>query len=469
MRMDDKFIDKFMNESVKVTDSERKKLGLVQYFFIVICSGANREIIEHCHIEWSKYTSIGATVFFTGLLASLSGGYAMYSIFQNTDYAFRAAVCFGSLWGLVIFNLDRYIVSTIRKLDEKTPWRRLKELSQAFPRIILAALIAITISVPLEIKIFEDSLIDVIEQEKMEAEERNKNYSERMHDIEIKNQKVGSKKEELSVLEQKLDEEPRIVKIYRDKLKEAESSLAKAIRTNNAKIAKNNAAIEEMQNSGNSHSDEIAKYEAENKRFQREITYEESKVQNAKRELRSHEENYVKDIESEIKEARATLKKLEEKEISARDSVEENTKEISTRTKNSFSYSFVPQLKALGHLKKNDETMRLASLMLKLLFLAVELTPIFTKLITKRSAYDEIFERMDYEYKVEQSIIKSKITSEFKNHIEKDEELATKIVDAKNEKILKTNENIINEMAKKQEELALNAIKEWYKKENAKL
>jgi hypothetical protein len=451
------------------TETEKRKLGLVQYFFIVICSGANREIIEGCHIEWSKYTSIGATVFFTGLLASLSGGYALYSIFQNSDYALRAAVCFGLLWGLVIFNLDRYIISTLRKLDERTPWRRLKELSQAFPRMILAAIIAITISVPLELKIFEDSLADVIEQEKMEAEERNKDHSERIHDIGIKNQKVSDKKEELGILEQKLAEEPRIVKIYRDKLKEAESKLAKTMRTNNTQIAKNKVAIEEMQNSGGNHSDEIAKHEAENKRLQREITYEESKVQNAKRELRAHEENYVSDMENEIREARATLKKLEAKEISARDSVEENTKEISTRTKSSFSNSFIPQLKALGHLKEKDETMRLASLMLKLLFLAVELTPIFTKLITKRSAYDEIFERMDYEYKIEQNIIRSKITSEFKNHVEKNEELATKIAEAKTEKILKTNENIINEIAKKQEKLALNAINEWYKKESAKL
>jgi len=458
-----------MDVSVKETNSGKRKLGLVQYFFIVICSGANREIIEECHIEWSKYTSIGATVFFTGLLASLSGGYALYSVFQNSEYALRAAACFGLLWGLVIFNLDRYIISTIRKLDERTPWRRLKELSQAFPRMILAAIIAITISVPLELKIFEDSLADVIEQEKMEAEERNKHYSERIYDINVKNQKVSDKKEEINALQQKLSEEPKIVKIYRDKLKEAESKLAKTMRTNNAKIAKNKLAIEEMQNSGDTHSGEIARHEAENNRLQREITYEESRVQNAKKELRAHEENYVSDLENEIKEARSTLKRLEEKEISARDSVEENTKEISTRTKNSFSSSFIPRLKALGHLKEKDETMRLASLMLKLLFLAVELTPIFTKLITKRGAYDEIFERMDYEYKIEQSIIKSKITSEFKNHIEKDEELATKIAEAKTEKMLKTNENIINEMAKKQEKLALNAINEWFKKENAKL
>ena len=453
----------------KEIDSEKRKLGLVQYFFIIICSGANREIIEHCQIEWSKYTSIGATVFFTGLLASLSGGYAIYSVFQTSEHAFRAAVCFGLLWGLVIFNLDRYIVSTIRKLDEKTPWRRLKELSQAFPRIVLAALIAITISVPLEIKIFEDSLADIIEQEKMEAEERNKGHSERIHDIGIKNQKVSEKKGELGALEQKLAEEPKIVKIYRDKLKEAEGALAKTMRANNTQIAKNNAAIGEMQNSGVNHSDEIAKYEAENKRLQREISYGESKVQNAKRELREHEENYVSDIETEIKATRATLKRLEEMEILARDSVEENTKEISTRTKNSFSNSFIPQLKALGILKKEDETMQLASLMLKLLFLAIELTPIFTKLITKRGAYDEIFERMDYEYRIEQNIIKSKITSEFKNHVEKDEELATKIAEAKTEKMLKANENIINEMAKKQEKLALNAIDEWYKREKAKL
>ena len=68
---------------------------------------------------------------------------------------------FGLIWGLLIFNLDRFIVSTIKKNDSK--W---KEFLQAFPRLILAMIIAIVISKPLELKIFEKEINQVLLTEK---------------------------------------------------------------------------------------------------------------------------------------------------------------------------------------------------------------------------------------------------------------------------------------------------------------
>jgi uncharacterized PurR-regulated membrane protein YhhQ (DUF165 family) len=53
----------------------------------------------------------------------------------------------------MIFNLDRYIVLSMRK-DEV--WY--KEYLQAIPRIVLAVLIALVISKPLELKIFQKEI-----------------------------------------------------------------------------------------------------------------------------------------------------------------------------------------------------------------------------------------------------------------------------------------------------------------------
>ena len=71
------------------------------------------------------------------------------------------AIIFGVVWSLLIFNLDRFIVSTIRKRDSF--WG---EFLQATPRIILAIIIAIVISKPLEIKIFEKEINTVLLKEK---------------------------------------------------------------------------------------------------------------------------------------------------------------------------------------------------------------------------------------------------------------------------------------------------------------
>ena len=79
--------------------------------FFWLCSGANRHILEKCPTEGSKYAGIGATIFFTGVFAALAGAYSLYTVFEN----YIVSVIFGIVWGLMIFNLDRYIVSSMRK------------------------------------------------------------------------------------------------------------------------------------------------------------------------------------------------------------------------------------------------------------------------------------------------------------------------------------------------------------------
>jgi hypothetical protein len=120
----------------------------IQRFFW-LCSGVHIELLKKCPTESSKYAGIGATIFFTGVFAALAGGYALYTVFDNV----WIASLFGILWGLLIFNLDRYIVSSMRK--EGTSMR---EFRTALPRIILAVLISIVIAKPLEMKIFDKEI-----------------------------------------------------------------------------------------------------------------------------------------------------------------------------------------------------------------------------------------------------------------------------------------------------------------------
>ncbi len=123
------------------------------------CSGASPEILKQCPSESSKFVGVGATVFFTGVFAFLSGSYALYMVFDN----YIIATLFGIVWGLMIFNIDRYIVSSMRKEG-----RFQKEFKMAFPRIILAIILSIVIARPLELKIFEKEInaeLSIMEQE----------------------------------------------------------------------------------------------------------------------------------------------------------------------------------------------------------------------------------------------------------------------------------------------------------------
>jgi hypothetical protein len=133
-----------MSKEVQVT----KFSGLMRFF--IFCSAADIDLLKQCpKSEHQKYAGVGATVFFTGLLACASGGYALFTAFKVV----WLSVLLGVFWGLLVFNLDRFLVSTMKKSRGK-----LTELFQITPRLLLAVLLAIVISTPLELKIFEEEI-----------------------------------------------------------------------------------------------------------------------------------------------------------------------------------------------------------------------------------------------------------------------------------------------------------------------
>ena len=159
--------------------------------FFILCSGADKNLINSCsNAEQNKYAGIGATVFFTAIMAFIAASYALFSVFDNI----YTAIGFGIVWGLLIFNLDRYIVSTIKKKDQFK-----MELLQAFPRIMLAIIIAIVISKPLEIKIFEKEINTVLLKEKNDLAIQNKSQVTNFFkkDLEQNQAKIDSLKSDI--------------------------------------------------------------------------------------------------------------------------------------------------------------------------------------------------------------------------------------------------------------------------------
>ena len=167
---------------------------MLQRFFI-FCSGADTQILADCsNGERNKYAGIGATVFFTAVMAFIASGYALYTVFDNI----YTSIFFGFIWGLLIFNLDRYIVSTIKKRDNVK-----SELLQATPRILLAIIIAVVISKPLELKIFEKEINQVLLEEKNDMTLDNQEQLELQYatKIESLNQEIAQLKNEVAAKE----------------------------------------------------------------------------------------------------------------------------------------------------------------------------------------------------------------------------------------------------------------------------
>ena len=169
--------------------------------FFIVCSGADADILVDSAVgEQNKYAGIGATVFFTAVMAFIAAGYALYTVFDN----YFTAAFFGLIWGLLIFNLDRFIVSTIKKKDNF-----MDELLQASPRIILAVIIAVVISKPLELKIFEKEIDRVLLEQKNEYTLANKEQIATQYtpaittldsEIESLKQEISTKETEVNTL-----------------------------------------------------------------------------------------------------------------------------------------------------------------------------------------------------------------------------------------------------------------------------
>lgn len=199
--------------------------------FLWKCAGGDRYLLERAtYSDQIKYMCLGGIVFATGALAGIAGGYAFYTIFEPRGSAIENAIdtqtlitsiFFGVVWGLMIFNIDRFIVTSTGKGDG-TEAITMGELKSALPRILMGMIIALTISKPVEIRMFKTE-IDIklrekqIEQQTIYIDKVNANFNEEIKNKEkelIKFDKdLGIKISRHAELEKQYIEEARIITV----------------------------------------------------------------------------------------------------------------------------------------------------------------------------------------------------------------------------------------------------------------
>ncbi|MEN8788811.1 MAG: DUF4407 domain-containing protein [Flavobacteriaceae bacterium] len=290
--------------------------------FFLLCSGADTDILETCSSgEKNKYAGIGATVFFTAVMAFIAASYALFTVFDNV----YAAVIFGLLWGLLIFNLDRFIVSTIKKRNSVK-----SEILQATPRIILAVIIAVVISKPLELKIFEKEINQVLLEQKNDLTLANKQQIAQQYNplAEQLNGEIEALKTEIDLKEAETNE------LYETYIAEAEGRKGTLL---------------------------VGKGPVYNEKREKHDAYLAELV-----ELKETNKQKILDIENQI----ATLNSEYANDV-------QNSQPII----DGFD-GLMARINALGELPW------FPSFFIFLLFLAIETSPIFAKLVAPKGAYD---------------------------------------------------------------------------------
>lgn len=147
--------------------------------FLWFCAGADTQLLLRCpNSDRVKFQGLGGVVLTVGVLAFFSGSYAFYTVFSPKDATALgeralhlpsavASVFFGMVWSLIIFNIDRFIISSTGKGDgtDKITW---SEFVNALPRLAMAIIIGLCLSKPLEIKILESEIESALEKEQKE-------------------------------------------------------------------------------------------------------------------------------------------------------------------------------------------------------------------------------------------------------------------------------------------------------------
>ena len=308
--------------------------------FFIICSGADTHILEDCSIgEQNKYAGIGATVFFTAVMAFIAASYALYTVFDKL----YTSIFFGLIWGLLIFNLDRYIVSTIKKTGNA-----IDELIQASPRIALAVIIAIVISKPLELKIFEKEINQVLLEQKNAMSLANKTQLAEQY-----TPTITSLQNQILSLQNDIEiKEAEVNALYDTYIAEAEG-------TAGTKLLGKGPVYKEKREKHDALLAELQQLKIENK----------EKINN---------------IETEI----ASLKGEYDTQVATTQPIINNFDGLMAR------------VNALGKLPW------LPSFFIFMLFLAIETSPIFAKLLSPKGAYD--FKLDDQESALKTNVLQNK-------------------------------------------------------------
>lgn len=315
-------------------------------------AGADRYILEKStYTDQIKYTCIGGIILATGFMAALAGGYAFYTIFSpkgdslnkiNTSHyqvyydtsTTILSTIFGVAWGLIIFNIDRFIVTSTGKGDGTEAITK-QELKGALPRIIMGIIIALTISKPIEIRMFQSEI------------------NTKLHEIQITQKANYLQSVEAIYLKKDID-----LTKQGSQIKSTIDALNFTIKTNDSLF---NSQVE-GRGKATSGLGPLAKL------------YQ-NKVNSAKAELkvfRSENKNKIDNLEERSK------KLLEEK-----------LKQESDGDKIADGFDGL-----LERIKISDELAPGITIFITLLFMSIELTPIFFKLMLVKGPYDFLEENI---------------------------------------------------------------------------
>lgn len=375
-------------------------------------SGADLEILNQVPTDKNKYFGIGGTILFTALMASFAGGYAFFTAFKSQ----LLSVFFGIFWGSLIFNLDRYIVSTFGVGDGKKSISR-QELIEAAPRLVMAIILGFVISTPLELKLFEKEINAEISTQ-----------------ISITNNRIIESGEN----------DPVITRL-RTEREELRGNIA-----NRSKIIEDKRIFWENANKDKNDEWNLGKFSGKKgkggyyndlKKIADDAEKEYIKIKKDYSSLNDKDYEKIDNLDKRIRlQENSTLEDIE------------NQKTVQAQND-----GLLARLRALSKLTSEDNSLLFAKWLITILFIFIEIAPILFKMMTERGPYDDIIDRIKHEIRVNQLLEQSNINQEINMAVK----LHTDKTEQKLNAELLANDELLKSIAMAQAEIAKKAVEKW--------
>ena len=332
--------------------------------FLWWCAGADQYFLMRSpKQDRVKYAGIGGIVLATGVLAVASGWIAVRTAFgpkgvdspDSTSIVFNVgSVVFAFLWGLMIFNLDRFIVSSTGKGDG-TDNVTIKELFQAVPRLFIAFVLGMVMSAPLEIQILKTEI-----------------------DLELSS-RINKEREKL---DRSTDER------FKKSMNEIDKDIAKFESDRNKLVEDQKAAekeyIDQMQGRAGS-----AGYGPRAKQLEA---------------LKNEKAKQIEDYD------RRSSKQLENLNARREELIEEHDQELKGNEAKANKYDGL-----LARVDISHEIGGWVSIFITAMLFCIEMGPIFFKIMMNKGAYDYMVENFNLKQNIENGIIREEHLYEGKN------------------------------------------------------
>lgn len=422
--------------------------------FLWVCAGVNRKVLRQCPTDYAKYAGIGGTILFTALMACLSGGYALSFVFDND----AVGVAFGIFWGMLIFNLDRFIVNTMYSDGKVTISAR--ELKAGLPRIIMAIFLGIVISYPLELRLFDDEIkIEISGMKEQLLNDR----------VAVDNAKIDS----LKHLAQALRDNPPTLNrndivLGNETLVKLSKRLADETTHFNQVQQRVNALVVSIHTLESNNNDGKNNKQLTSKRNElTQCAIERNRCRNNVNNIQLQMRRLSPQVDAKIKERQTKI----DGEIN-RVMAECNTLEL--KTKNAEAYykeelkkfkGLQAQMLAFSEIKDKHMSTQIASILIMLLFIIIETAPTFFKMMIASGPYDDLLRAEMHRVRV----LSDKRISDINDEVNTSVEISVAKNKERLEAEMAANKEVLTQVAVAQARLIEYAIKEWEKVERTKI